>query len=86
MAFKQKTNEKLAERNDGSMPNYKVIYFQCKSVLLGTDKGGIAPFSVGDTNFDKRRASAFVRGVKRNGTEYIKRNYPVLCEGTAVFQ
>ena len=82
MALNQKVNGKFPERNDGNMPSCKIVYYQCKAVILGPDRGGITPFSVGKIEFDKGTASSFVKGVDRKGFNYIKKNYPILCEGT----
>jgi hypothetical protein len=84
MALNQKVNGKIPERNDGNMPQAKQVFYQCQAVILGPDKGGITPFSIGNISFDKNRASSFVKGVEKKGFDYIKRNYPILCEQPAL--
>jgi len=76
MALKQKTNPRFPETGNGTMSKCKVVYLQCKAVA----KGKITPFSLGDVDFSRQRATAFVKGVERNGNDFIKKNYPVLCE------
>lgn len=78
MALNQKTKPRFPETGNGTMPKCKVVYLQCKAVA----KGNVTPFSLGDVDFSRRRAKAFVKGVERNGSEFIKRNYPVLCDKT----
>jgi len=87
--LQEKTNGKFPERKDGNMSRIEQTYWECKSVILGEKNGGITPFRIGSTgkdkiDFDRRRASAFVKGVDRDGISFIKRNYPLLCEQPAL--
>lgn len=62
------------------MPKNEQLYHMCKSVLRGSEKGGTAPFSVGNFEVDKTIAKKIVAGIERRGEGYIQKKYPCLAE------